>query len=286
MKHKLEFVKISPQHEFAGVGFAGNIFITLGALTYLGTDDQLHVDMETNECCCTQEGEFLHETYNPWEYYFNQPSLLPNESYNHMTSLIPANPSGGLYYNNQNSFMDPSKFISLKEKFFKNFQIKEYLTKEIDDFYIKNIKNKHTLGVQVRLTDYTHNGHNFPPVESYIQKINKILQSDPSIEQIFLATDDGKIISTIEQSIPVPIIYWPGMFRADNKNLHLTPYERFKDTRDLHRYNLGVECMKEIFILSKCDQLLKAYTSSMSIIAVILSENLKTVHQLIGRAHV
>ena len=29
MKHKLEFIKISDDHEFAGVGFAGNIFIVL-----------------------------------------------------------------------------------------------------------------------------------------------------------------------------------------------------------------------------------------------------------------
>lgn len=280
MKHKLEFVKISPKHEIAGVGFAGNIFVTLNALTYLKKDDQLYVDMETNECVCTEKEKFLHNTHNSWEYYFTQTTLSPNEPYNHMTSLLPANPSGGLHYNSPNSFIDPNKFLSLKEKFFKHFQIKEYLIKEIDDFYIKNIKDKHTLGVQVRLTDYTHNGHNYPLVEAYIQKINQILKTDSSIEQIFLATDDSKVIPIIEQAFSIPVIYWSGMCRADEVNLHLNPYDRLKDTRDLHRYNLGIECMKEIFILSKCDQLLKAYTSSMSIIAVILSENLKKVHQL------
>ena len=34
MNYNLKFVKISNEHQFAGVGFAGNIFITLNALSY------------------------------------------------------------------------------------------------------------------------------------------------------------------------------------------------------------------------------------------------------------
>ena len=70
------------------------------------------------------------------------------------------------------------------------------------------------------------------------------------------------------------------MFRADDENLHLDPHDRLHDDRELHRYNLGVECMKEIFILTKCDHLLMAWTSSISIVASILSENIKNVYKI------
>jgi len=277
MKYKLEFIKISSEHEFAGVGFAGNIFITLGALGYINSEDRLYVDMETNECCCTEKDEFLHNTNNSWEYYFDQTSLDKDKPYAHLDSLIPAK---RLKYNNVDSFMDPNKFLDLKNQFFNNFKIKDHIQNEINSFYEEHIKNKTTLGVQIRLTDYAATGRNIPPLEDYVERINEILKKRPEIEQMFLATDDGKIISKLKELMRLPIIYWPGMFRADEANLHLSPYERFKAKRDLHRYTMGIECMKEIFTLSKCDYLLKAHTSSISIVATLLSENIKQVYRL------
>ena len=46
MKYKLEFVKIGEDFKFAGVGFAGNIFITLNALLHIPDNEKLFVDME------------------------------------------------------------------------------------------------------------------------------------------------------------------------------------------------------------------------------------------------
>ena len=72
MKYNLEFVKIGEDFKFAGVGFAGNIFITLNALTYLSEEDSMFVDMETNECVCTEKNVNIFDTKNCWEYYFNR----------------------------------------------------------------------------------------------------------------------------------------------------------------------------------------------------------------------
>ena len=87
MKHKLQFIKITPSHEFAGVGFAGNIFITLNALTHLGEGDKLFVDMETHECVCTEKDVTLHDTNNSWEYYFDQTTINEGETIKHMDSF-------------------------------------------------------------------------------------------------------------------------------------------------------------------------------------------------------
>ena len=70
------------------------------------------------------------------------------------------------------------------------------------------------------------------------------------------------------------------MFRANNDNKHLHPYDRFVGNREQHRYILGIECIQEIFTLSKCDYMLKADLSSISIIASILSENIKQIYKL------
>lgn len=275
MNYKLKFVKISPDHQFAGVGFAGNIFITLNALTYTTLSDKMYVDMESNECVCTEKNFNLFETKNCWEYYFDQ---IKKEDLSHsveMNSLLSAN----IHYEDRNFFMDPKNFLDLKNKFYNSFSIKPYIKELIDNFYEKNIKNKITLGVQVRLTDMKHY-HNVSPIESYINEIKNILKNKPYIEQIFLATDDGKIIERIINEVGVPVIYYKDMFRADEKNLHIHPYDRFSAERENHKYMLGVECMQEIFTLSKCDFLLKADVSSVSIIASILSDNIKQVFKL------
>lgn len=275
MKHKLEFIKITPSHEFAGVGFAGNIFITLNALTHLNEGDKLFVDMETNECVCTEKNVTLHDTNNSWEYYFEQISVEPNENINTMNSLISAN----IHYEDRDFFMYPEKFVELKNKFYDSFKLKPYLVKLLNDYYDENMNGKITLGVQVRLTDMKHY-HNVSPVSNYINKINQILIERPEIEQIFLATDDSEVIDILKENIKLPIIYYKDMFRADASNPHLHPYDRFKADRELHRYKLGIECIQEIFTLSKCDYLLKADVSSVSIIASILAENIKQVYRL------
>jgi hypothetical protein len=275
MKYNLQFIKISPQHQFAGVGFAGNIFITLNALTHTNFDDKLRVDMETNECVCTEVGAMIHGTNNCWEYYFEQTKINDDEKFVSMDSLI----SAKINYEDREMFMYPQNFIELKNKFYNSFQLKPYLKELLNNYYVNNIEGKTTLGVQVRLTDMKHY-HNVSTIDKYIDKINQILSERPYIDQIFLATDDGTIIKNIIEGVNVPVIYYEDMFRADEQNPHLHPYDRFIGLREQHKYKLGIECIQEIFTLSKCDYLLKADVSSVSIIASILAENIKQVYRV------
>jgi hypothetical protein len=112
VKHKLEFVKISNEHLFAGVGFGGNIFIVLNSLTNISDDDLLVVDMETNECVCTQPDLKDYNTNNCWEYYFDQPTIKSDEPFNRTNSLV----SGKIGYGHGDSFLYPENFIELKNK--------------------------------------------------------------------------------------------------------------------------------------------------------------------------
>lgn len=273
MKHKLEFIKISKSHLFAGVGFGGNIFIVLNALTNLSDDDLLIVDMETNECVCTQPDLKDFNTNNCWEYYFDQSSILPNENFYRTNSLA----SGKLGYDSE--FLYPENFTDLKDKFYKSFQLKTYIKEIIQNFYSEKMLGTKTLGVQIRLTDMKKH-RNVSGLESYMNRINQILKDNPEIEQIFVSTDDNEVITTMEKIIPKKIIYYPDMFRADKSNPHLYPYDRYNSSRQYHKYKLALEGMLEIFTLTKCDYLLKADVSALSMVATILSENIKKVYKV------
>ena len=273
MKHKLEFVKISNEHLFAGVGFGGNIFIVLNSLTNISDDDLLVVDMETNECVCSQPDLDNYNTNNCWEYYFNQATIGPNEPFNKTNSLAP----GKIGYGD--TFLYPENFTELKNKFYKSFQLKQYIVDSLNEFYIENMRDKITLGVQVRLTDMKKH-HGVSGLNSYIKRINEILQINPEIDQVFLSTDDNEAINTIKQSLNKKVIYYEDMFRADNSNPHTDPYDRYNSTREYHKYKLALEGILEIFTLTKCDYMLKADVSALSMVATILSENIKKVYKI------
>jgi hypothetical protein len=275
MNYKLEFVKIGNEFKFAGVGFAGNIFIVLNALTHIPENSKLFVDMEKNECVCTEKNTTIFNTNNCWEYYFDQIKINNSEEYIILDSLIPAN----IHYENRSMFLYPKNFNHIKNKFYNSFQLKKELKDLLDIYYNEKIKDKVTLGVQIRLTDMKHH-HNVSSVDLYITKIKEILNERPEIQQIFLATDDNRVFSNVKSNISIPVIWYEDMFRADNSNPHLNPYDRYNSDRDLHKYKLGVECIQEIFTLAKCDYLLKADKSAVSIVACILAENIKQVYML------
>jgi hypothetical protein len=275
VKHKLEFVKISNQHLFAGVGFGGNIFIVLNALTNISNDDLLVVDMETNECVCTQPDLKDYNTNNCWEYYFNQSTIDINEPFNRTNSLEP----GKIGYGNGDTFLYPENFTELKNKFYKSFQLKPYVNDLLNDFYNKNLKDKINLGVQVRLTDMKKH-HSVSGLDSYNKRINEILEHHPEIEQVFVSTDDNEVINILKNSLSKPVVYYEDMFRADNSNPHTDPYDRYNSSREYHKYKLALEGILEIFTLSKCDYMLKADVSALSMVATILSENIKKVYKV------
>jgi hypothetical protein len=229
--------------------------------------------METNECVCTEKNEIIHNTKNCWEYYFDQYNVKDN------FTILNSLQTGGLSYNDNHMFMNPNNFIELKNKFYASFKLKKDILETTNDFYEKKIKDKITLGVQIRLTDMKHHLHVYG-LDTYISKINEILIDNPNIEQIFVATDDNVVIDGLKSNLKIPIIYYENMFRADKDNLHLNPYDRYNSTRPRHMYMLGLECLYEILALTKCDYFLKAHISAVSSTAVILSENIKKVYTL------
>ena len=274
MQYKLVFVKASPQHRLAGVGMGGNVMMVFSMLSNITDQDTLYVDMETNECICT---DIALKEKNPWEYYFSQQKLNLNKEV-----IVKTNQEIGeinFRYSDRTIGENLSLYAPWKNRFYNNFQLKDALSSPVDTFYKNHLKGKVTLGMQVRLTDQKFHHRTHGVIESVI-RANEILEENPSIEQVFLATDDSTIIPYVKNSLPVPVVYYEDIFRADEFDRLHDPYDRLNSDRPLHRYLLSLECLCDIFTLTKCDYLLKADLSGMSIVACLLAENINKVYTL------
>jgi hypothetical protein len=278
MINKLIFEKISEESPIAGVGTAGNIWMVLNALLNINENEKLFVDMETNKTI-NNEDEKLFDTYNAWEYYFEQIDINQRKS----NKLDFYNLKRMLHYDKRYT-NDDKVCARLRKLFWNNFKFKKNLKEEIDSFYYDNIKSKNTLGVQIRLTDMAH-GHNVKKLEHYIIRIKQILAKNKEIKQVFLATDDQEVINVLSRELKVPIIYLEDIYRATKNKPDLLPYDRCECDRPLHKYNLGREVIIDIFLLSKCNQILKADISCVSHLAVFFSDRLEETHFLENKFH-
>ena len=276
MQYKLLFIKTHASHQIAGVGVGGSVLMVFSMLSNMTDGDTLFVDMETNVCFCTEK-DAIDGTKNPWEYYFYQKPIDVNKEVD--TRTIQETGKVNFGYDDRSIGQNLSLYTSWKNRFYNNFKIKPVLGKLIDDYYNTYISGKTTLGVQVRLTDQQYH-HNTKGVDESISRVMEILSENPVIEQVFLATDDSLAIPIIEEALPVPVIYLKDIFRADATRRNTDPHDKLYHDRKLHRYLSGIECLQDIFLLSKCNYLLKADLSSISIAACMFAENIKKVYML------
>lgn len=277
MQYKLIYIKIDATNWVAGVGMAGDVMMVFSMLSNITDEDILYVDMETHECVCTEKDILIDGTKNGWEYYFTQGKLdLAKEV---ITKTIFETGTINFRYGDKTLGSDLSLFLPWRQRFYKNFQLKPVLSDFVNKYYEENIKGRVTLGIQIRLTDQLYNHHTKSAHES-IAKALEILKEVPSIERVFLATDDDTIIPLVEKALPIPVLYHKGFFRADEKNRLTGSHDKLVYVRPLHRYQTSLECLWDVFTLTKCDYLLKADVSAVSIISCLLAENIKKVYWL------
>ena len=262
MNYTLRFVPLSPSHRIAGVGMAGNIMIVTNELLTINDDDNVWVNMCDYETICG-----INKEESLWGKFFSQVDK-PNLSTNIDLISRPSYIDYKAKYNLNTILM-----AKCKEKFFKHFQLNDEIKDSVDTFYEDNIKGIETLGCQIRLGDMVNN-HNTSTVDDYLIRIKTILNDNPNIKQIFVATDDNKAIKTLEENLNIPVIYQKNIYRTSSND----PYTRLYDARSEHNYRLCKEVIMDIFTLTKCNYFLRAHTSSVSIITTMFSEHLKKIY--------
>jgi hypothetical protein len=265
MNYNLKFVPLFPESSISGVGMAGNMLIVINELLVMDVSDRAWVDMGSYKSVCHDN---LGHTNNAWEYYFIQ-----NEKFIDGNEILLKAPRPAMIDYEHPYLQTDEIMVKSKELFYKNFKIKEDILNEVNEFYEINFKNKITLGCQIRLGDMVKT-HNVPNIEGYWNKILNILNDNPQIEQIFLATDDDESIDFLSKKSTVPIIYQKNIYRTSSES----PYERLNSERENHNYNLCREVLVDMLLLSKCDYFLRSKISAVSLITTILSENIKKIY--------
>ena len=244
---------------------AGNMLIVINELLIMNEGDKAWVDMGSYKSICYDNLDY---TNNAWEYY-----LTKNEKFVDGKEILLKPPRPAIINYNHPYSQSDSLILKSKKLFYDNFKVKDDILDEVNQFYETNLKNKTTLGCQIRLGDMVKT-HDVPNIDGYWDNILDILREEPQIEQIFLATDDDEAIEYLTKKTPIPIVYQKNIYRTSSES----PYERLNSERENHGHNLCKEVLIDMLLLSKCDYFLRSKISAVSLITTILSENIKKIY--------
>jgi hypothetical protein len=141
----------------------------------------------------------------------------------------------------------------------KYLKLQPYLSNEIEDFYLKNMKNKHpVLGVHLRGSDKIKEfPHLYELNNLYLKEIDHYLKNNPTAS-IFLLTDSESILARYKELYGNKLIYTDSIRTPDdNVSVHYgLPY--------CNKRQKGIDVIKDAYLATKCDHFIGASYSNVS----------------------
>jgi hypothetical protein len=162
--------------------------------------------------------------------------------------------------------------INLK-KIIKKLKIKNKVSDKLTIF------NDKTLGVHIRLTDMNnvHPEHGKFTIDNYISKIKTVLDSDPTLNSIFIASDNDESITKITSLFSDHKITWNNVSNRSLKENN-SAYINYQ-FKSLSNEMFWIDSFLEMLSLSLCDELIQR-VSNLSHSSLIFSEKIKKIHKL------
>ena len=237
-------------------GFGAEFRRTLDALYFADYYGFLPVIEYTQKYIYAEKEEVNH-TRNPFEYYFCQPTEIIDveehlrirfrEEHRGLAENIaftetPYEISEKYIYN---MGVILQKYIRLRP------EVAQHIKTTMDGI---GFDKKPVIGVHYRGTDFNSGYKNHPNVvgvQDYFKNIDELI-NEISVEiSIFLATDDINVIKQFKEYYGDKIIYFSDTLRSeDGSAVHFSD-----NNRDLHKYTLGLEILRDIVALSRCEYL-------------------------------
>ena len=130
------------------------------------------------------------------------------------------------------------------------------------------------IGVHVRGTDMKNNlGHPMPAnITYYLAEINKILEADGQIKAIFLATDEEETVKRFQKEFDGRCrLIVNSAFRSEVQlQSHKTGIheQKIEHPRKQHKYNLGLEVLKDAVFLNQCDYLVCGHSNITNVVII------------------
>lgn len=247
-------------------------------LNYLAFADRFHFTpyvRYNNNYLYYEEDNFLN-TNNPFEYFFRQVSALDDDLVDDSRNLVIAQNAHGDMIESLNkeccSYEVSDAYIEEAARIVKTYikfsdSVNVYLRETIQFVFQEN---ESILGVHYRGTDFKSNYNNHPVAISLEDTVEETKRQmlEKKYKIIFLATDDQGAVNKFEEEFPGKVFYFKDICRGNTD----VSVAFSKNTRQYHHYKLGLEVIRDMYTLSKCDGLI-AGMSQVSTMARIFKRS-------------
>lgn len=213
-----------------------------------------------NPTCDFKNDTVTDPSINPWDWWFIQ-----NKEEGKEIVEIGLD-RGGISHNPKEFVNHPN--IPIFREMAKDFcKIQPHILDEEIMWYEKYLEGKNTLGILARGTEMLVNHLEYPKAsaEAWPQIIKYCLEQNPDINNIFLVTDDKRILESVLNTYP-ETKYLENFFRSSNQteeelaDKH-SPWWLFSPTNDPnHRKRVGEEALIQTRLLSKCNYFVGSYS--------------------------
>ncbi len=155
----------------------------------------------------------------------------------------------------------------------KYIPIRQGLQQEFDDLAVR-WKISDCVGVHIRGTDMRNTkGHNKPEALSdNFERIEK-LRKKHGFKRVFLCTDEESIRVKMQERFNGTLeIIWSEAYRSLGSEVGVHLEKNAETKRLFHKYYLGVEVLRDTYLLSKCSALICG-KSNVAYAAIIMNNN-------------
>lgn len=213
---------------------------------------------------------------NPWEYYFEQPTMYSTFAVYHSKNVIMGNADDDCTPFEIDALADDpdvlSEYCDLFEKYIHmNKRIEKKAERIFHNMFRTDLdwKQRRTLGCVYRGTDFrnrkTVGEHRQPSMQEEIKKAQELMDKW-ECNYIFLATEDEGAVEGFKKVFHDKLIY----VEKERYPSNVVFTQKYKFNREQDAYLKAEDYLIEIYILSRCNCLL---SSRVGILAIALPMN-------------
>ena len=261
-----------------GAGFFSNYYWVLGHVVfarkfgYIPVVDMLHYKTLYSEDCPV-EGEM-----NAWNYYFeNVGKVGLEEAYESRRYVFgkdePLHKYANLFCDAVYRFPSDRAIDYYYPIIHDSICIKENILKDFQQDWNRKIPDAgRIIGMHIRGTDMKNNlGHPMPAdTEQYIRRAELLLKQDQTVQGIFLATDEKKIVDIFKEhfSGKCRVVVNEAFRSEEQKTQRQTGIHEqvIEHPRENHKYRMGMEVLRDAWCLSECDYLICGHSNITNVV--------------------
>jgi hypothetical protein len=227
-------------------------------------NDMFYILFGKESCYYDTDYNYLNNKINVWDYYFEQPHLALMPPIENIDKEV------GLLFDEFSEFRDiyltketyDQRRIEYNNIINKYIKLLPHVKDKINNFYVKNFKDKKVLGIHCRGTDHPDKLGIIDVVEMSKDYVNKY-------DVIFVTSDQQEYISEFKKIYGNKIIEYNVITRSNGSiPLHIG------NSMNQSKYRIGEDTIIEAYLHSKTDFLLCTVNSNVNYFIRALNKDL------------